>query len=306
MSMYYTHMNEQAHTLSIKSAAATQATALERFLRKWLFWSLHLIPLSLFWLDTQWWHWAVCIGLYFGRMFFISAAYHRYFSHKTFKTSRWFQFVLAFMAQTSAQKGALWWAAHHRLHHKYSDTDLDPHSPARKGIWYAHYGWIYDPKNAPTHYEHIPDFAKYPELVWLNKFKLMPAVVLAVVLFLIGSWPLLVVGFFVSTILLWNGTFLINSAAHLIGKQRFVTGEDSKNSWLLAILCLGEGWHNNHHYKQFTTKFGFHWWEIDMTYIGLRILSWFGLVWDLKVLHEIPDPEIENPKMIARLKEKSA
>jgi stearoyl-CoA desaturase (delta-9 desaturase) len=215
-------------------------------------------------------------------MFGITAGFHRYFSHRTYKTSRVFQFVLAWLGTTSAQKGVLWWSAHHRDHHKFSDQPEDLHSPLQKGLWWAHVGWILCPKNDATKFDRIRDFAKYPELRWLNKWHILPPVALAVLLFLVGGSGLLVWGFFVSTVILWHGTFTINSLSHVFGSTRYRTTDTSKNNFLLALLTLGEGWHNNHHFYQSTANQGWFWWEIDGSYYALRVLSLFGLVWDLR------------------------
>lgn len=258
---------------------------------------VHLLPLGALWTGATWFDWVVCAVLYFGRMFWITGGYHRYFSHKSYKTSRWFQFVIAFMAQTSAQKGALWWAAHHRHHHRYSDQPEDPHSMKLYGFWYSHIGWIVGPDYKKTDYKTIGDYAKYPELVWLNKNYLVPPLVLALVVMALGGWvnggsPLMMftqagfstlfVGFFLSTVILYHGTFSINSIMHKFGKQRYKTGDESKNSLWLALLTLGEGWHNNHHYYEVAARNGFFWWEVDFTYYGLKLLNWMGLIWDLK------------------------
>jgi stearoyl-CoA desaturase (delta-9 desaturase) len=241
---------------------------------------LHLAPLGALWTGTNWQDWAVCIALYWGRMFFVTSVYHRYFAHRTFKTSRLFQFLLAFAAMTSSQKGILWWASHHRAHHKYSDTELDPHN-SRRGFWYSHLGWIFD-HTEQTDYRRIRDFAKYPELVALNKLWALPPLMLAVVVWLLLGWSGLLIGFALSTAVLWHGTFTINSLSHIFGKQRYATGEDSKNNWLLAIITMGEGWHNNHHFWMTSTRQGFFWWEIDLSYYGLRLLAWTRLIWDIR------------------------
>jgi len=226
---------------------------------------------------------ALALALYYVRMFGVTGGYHRYFSHRTYRTSRAFQFVLAVLAQSSIQKGALWWAAHHRDHHKYSDTPKDPHSFRDYGFWYSHVGWILSSETEETDYSRISDLARYPELRWLNKWHVVPGVVLAVALFFIGGWHALLWGFFVSTTLLWHGTFTINSLSHMWGKRRYTTTDDSKNNPVLAIVTMGEGWHNNHHYYPRSVRQGFRWWQIDMTYYVLRALALVGIVWDLHV-----------------------
>jgi stearoyl-CoA desaturase (delta-9 desaturase) len=223
----------------------------------------------------------VAVALYLVRMWAITAGFHRYFSHRSYKTSRAFQFALAFLAQTSAQRGALWWAAIHRHHHKHSDTPEDVHSPVHMGFWASHVGWIFRPKRNTADFDSIQDLTRYPELVWLNRFHLVPAILLAVACFLAGGWQMLVVGFFWSTVALYHGTFFINSLAHVVGSQRYVTGDDSRNNWWLALITLGEGWHNNHHHYQSATAQGWRWYEIDISYYLLKALSWTGLVWDL-------------------------
>lgn len=222
------------------------------------------------------------VVLYFVRMWAVTAGYHRYFSHRSYKTSRWFQFVLAFIAQSSVQRGALWWAAIHRHHHLHSDTPQDVHSPRHQGFVYAHVGWIFNKNNWKPDYGTIRDLEKYPELRWLDRFYLVPAIALAVGCFVFGGWPGLFVGFFLSTVALFHGTFAINSMAHQVGDQRYLTGDDSRNHWLLALVALGEGWHNNHHHYQSSTRQGFKWWEIDITYYILKAMSWTRIVWSLR------------------------
>jgi stearoyl-CoA desaturase (Delta-9 desaturase) len=233
-------------------------------------------------LGWSWKGFALAIALYYIRMFGVTGGYHRYFSHRTYRTSRAFQFVLAVLAQSSLQKGALWWAAHHRDHHKFSDTPKDPHSYRNEGFWHSHVGWILQKDTEDTDYKKISDLARYPELRWLNKYHAVPGIVLGVALWLIGSWPALVWGLFVSTSLLWHGTFTINSLSHKFGNRRYDTSDDSKNNWLLALVTMGEGWHNNHHHYQRSCAQGFFWWEVDITFYLLKALSWVGLVWDIQ------------------------
>ncbi len=220
--------------------------------------------------------------LYWLRIFAIGAGYHRYFSHRAYATNRVFQFVLALVAQSTAQKSVLWWASKHRHHHLHSDTEQDVHSPRHKGFIYSHAGWIFARKHDKPDLAKVTDLMRYPELMWLHKFELLPAVVLALLCFLAAGWSGLVVGFFWSTVLVYHATFCINSLAHVSGSTRYVTGDDSRNNWLLAVFTMGEGWHNNHHAFQSSVRQGFRWWEIDPTYYLLRALSWTGLVWDLR------------------------
>jgi stearoyl-CoA desaturase (delta-9 desaturase) len=258
---------------------------------------VHVVCLTAIWTGVTVEALLLCAGLYVVRMIAVTAGYHRYFSHRSFRTSRIGQFVLAWLAQSSAQRGILWWAAKHRQHHKYSDTELDVHSPRHRGFWYAHLGWIFAPKQCETDLSAVPDLAKYPELVWLDKHRYLPAIVLGIVTWLVASWPGLVVGFFWSTVLLYHGSFAINSLAHVHGKQRYVTGDDSRNNWWLALITMGEGWHNNHHACMASTRQGFRWWEIDVTYYTLKILSLARIVYDL---NEPPRSLVRNEKTLAR------
>jgi stearoyl-CoA desaturase (delta-9 desaturase) len=261
---------------------------------------VHLIPLAALWTGATLFDWVLCAALYVIRMFWVTGGYHRYFAHKSYKTSRWFQFVIAFMSQTTAQKGALWWAAHHRHHHRHSDTPADPHSMKIYGFWYSHIGWIVGPDFKKTDYKTIGDYAKYPELVWLNEHYLVPPTILALVVMALGAYvnggsvllmftsygfSSLLIGFFLSTVILYHATFSINSIMHKVGTQRYESNDESRNSLWLALITLGEGWHNNHHYYETAGRQGFFWWEIDITYYILRGLQAVGLIWDLK---EVP------------------
>ena len=235
------------------------------------------------------------VALYFIRMFAVTGMHHRYFSHKSYSTSRFGQFLLAVFAGTAVQRGSLWWAYHHRHHHQHSDEAEDAHSPHVHGFLWSHIGWITSRRNFPTDYTKIRDLAKFPELVLLNRFDLIVPILLAISIFSVGvllehfapglhtnGAQMLVWGFFVSTTVLFHGTACINSFTHLWGKRRFKTTDDSRNSLILALITLGEGWHNNHHRYQACTRQGFYWWEIDITYYGLKALSWTGFIWDLK------------------------
>jgi len=221
-------------------------------------------------------------GSYYLRMFAVTGGYHRYFSHRSYKLNRFWQFVMAFLAQTSGQKGILWWAAHHRDHHLHSDRKTDLHSPVHEGFWWSHLGWIlsdeyddYDPRR-------IADFSRYPELRWLDRFHLAPTVVYGAAVFFLGGWDAFVYGFLVATVLLYHGTFLINSLTHIWGTRRFPTPDESRNNFVLALVTLGEGWHNNHHHYMSSVRQGIKWWEIDVTYYVLVALSWIGVARDLR------------------------
>lgn len=246
--------------------------------RSAIFIAVHLTPLMLIWAGFSWWGIALCVISYYVRMFGVTAGYHRFFAHRSYKTSRPFQFFLAFLAQTSAQKGALWWAAHHRHHHAASDQPDDVHSPEQSGFFYAHVGWVLARDTEATEWSRIRDLAKYPELVWLNRYHLVPPLVYAAAMYLLFGLEGLVWGFFISTILLWHGTFLVNSVVHVLGRRVYPTTDSSRNNWWVALLTMGEGWHNNHHFYQRATAQGWRWYEVDMTYYLLKGLSWLGLV----------------------------
>jgi stearoyl-CoA desaturase (Delta-9 desaturase) len=236
---------------------------------------------GIFWLGWSWRGALLAVALYYVRMFGVTGAYHRYFSHRTYRTSRAFQLVLAVLAMTSVQKGVLWWASHHRHHHRHSDQPEDVHSVLQDGFWWSHVGWIVSKKYDETDLTKVKDLARFPELRFLDRYHVLVPIAYAITLFLIGGTWALFWGFFVSTTLLWHGTFTINSLTHVFGSQRYVTTDNSRNHLLLALITMGEGWHNNHHYYQRSVKQGFFWWEIDLTYYVLVVLSWFGLVWDL-------------------------
>jgi len=260
---------------------------------------LHLACLGVLWVGVSWFAIAVALVLYALRMFAITGFYHRYFSHKAFRTSRPVQFLFAVLGASSAQRGPLWWAAHHRQHHRASDTPDDPHSPKQHGFWYSHMGWFLTRGAFRTSLDTVKDLAKFPELRLLDRFDLLVPALLAVGLFLLGTWlesaaptletsgpQLLVWGFVISTVVLFHVTVSINSFAHRFGTRRFATRDDSRNNWFLALLTFGEGWHNNHHHYPGSARQGFRWWEYDFTYYGLRLLGALRLVWDLKPVPE--------------------
>jgi stearoyl-CoA desaturase (delta-9 desaturase) len=215
-------------------------------------------------------------------MFGVTAGYHRYFSHRSYRMSRVPQFLMAFLAQTSGQKGVLWWAAQHRQHHRHSDREDDVHSPARRGFWWSHAGWIlsndydqYDPKS-------VADLARYPELRFLDRYHLLPTILFALAILWLGGWGAFVWGYVVSSIALYHCTFAINSLAHLFGSRRFDTADESRNNWMLALVTFGEGWHNNHHFSMASCRQGYRWWEIDLTYAVLKLLALIGVARDLR------------------------
>lgn len=260
---------------------------------------VHIIALAAFFVDAPATALITCAVLFWLRLFAITGFYHRYFSHKSFKTSRLVQFIFAFIGNMSAQRGPLWWAGHHRIHHQHSDQSDDLHSPRQRGFWWSHMGWFMCDASFKTPKDKIKDFLKYPEIVWLNRYDSFAPFLLIGVLLIAGELlaafapslntngvELTIWGFFVSTVLLFHSTVTINSLCHVWGSRRFNTRDDSRNNALLALLTLGEGWHNNHHRYSGSTRQGFYWWEIDITYMILRVMSWLGLVWDLRAVPE--------------------
>lgn len=245
-------------------------------------------PFLAWWVGFSWEGVLWCIGSYYFRMLFCCIGYHRYFAHRSYQTGRIRQFLLAFLAETTVQKGVLWWAAHHRRHHRFSDEPEDIHSVKQRGFWWAHVGWILSDDYIETDEKRIRDFTRFPELVFLNRHYWLPPIVYAVTLFLLGGWVGFVWGFMVSTVLLWHGTFTINSLAHLVGRRRFATTDESKNSLVLALVTCGEGWHNNHHRHQHAAAQGFYWWQIDTGYYALKLFELVGLVRNIVE----PPPEV--------------
>jgi len=274
--------------------------------------AVHAVAIATPFIVPASWGWvALAVALYYARMFGITAGYHRYFSHRAYRTSRAFQLVLASLGASASQKGPLWWAGHHRDHHRYSDTADDIHSPLVQGFWWSHMGWFMDRRWEATKLERVKDLARFPELVWIDRNWWVPPTTLAVVLFLAGGWGALLWGFFVSTAVLWHGTFLINSLAHLLGSRRYETSDGSRNSLTLSILTMGEGWHNNHHFYPGTANQGFFWWEWDPSYYLLRLFSALRLVSDLRtpparVLTAHRAAGTIRPEMVAAAVEPSA
>jgi stearoyl-CoA desaturase (delta-9 desaturase) len=261
--------------------------------------AMHLMCLGVLWVGWSPVAVAVAVALYVIRMFATTGFYHRYFSHRTFKTTRWGQFLFALLGACAVQRGPLWWAAHHRHHHRYSDQEKDRHSPARHGFLWSHMGWFTTRTNFSTNLRVVTDLAKFPELRFLDRFDVLVAVALAVFLYVLGAVlahlaptlgtsgaQFLIWGFFISTVVLYHGTYTINSFAHRVGRKRYDTQDESGNSFILALITLGEGWHNNHHHYPVSARQGFYWWEIDLTYYFLVLLSWTGLIWDLRPVPE--------------------
>jgi stearoyl-CoA desaturase (Delta-9 desaturase) len=255
---------------------------------------IHAACFLVFWVGWSWPAVVMAVFFYALRVFALTGFYHRYFSHRSYKMGRVTQFICGAIGCTAIQKSPLWWAAHHRHHHIHSDDEHDIHSPRHVGFWFAHMGWFLTKENANTNYRLIPDFGKYPELRWLDKYELVPAFLAMGLVYLSGvvfayQWPELgctgvqmLIWFFISTVFCYQVTYLVNTATHLIGSRRYKTKDDSKNNLIIALLTFGEGWHNNHHYYPNSARQGFFWWEIDLTYYVLRIMQVFGLVWDLR------------------------
>ena len=245
------------------------------------FLALHLACFAVAWVEASAAAVWTAIALFALRMFAITAFYHRYFSHRAFATSRAAQFVFAVLGASAVQRGPLWWASHHRHHHAHADEAADSHSAKQHGFAWSHAGWFLSPANFPTRTERVADLARYPELRWLDRFDVAVPAVLAIALLAFGV-EFFVWGFCVSTVALYHATFTINSLAHRFGTRRFETRDDSRNNWWLALLTFGEGWHNNHHRYPGAARQGFRWWEVDLSYYGLRLLAALGLVWDLR------------------------
>jgi len=256
---------------------------------------MHVACLGVLWVGVSGFAISVAAALYAVRMFALTGFYHRYFSHRTFQTSRSVQFIFAVIGACSVQRGPLWWAAHHRNHHRHADTARDPHSPNQYGFLWSHCGWFLTRRHFRTDLSRVPDLAKYAELRVLDRYDTLVPLLLAAALYALGvllehvvpqmgasGGQLLIWGFFVSTVLLFHATVTINSLAHGYGRRRFDTKDDSRNNLWLALLTFGEGWHNNHHFFPSSSRQGFRWWEIDLTWYGLRVLSALGLVSDLR------------------------
>ena len=267
------------------------------------FLGLHLACFAVIWVGWSPIAVAVAVAMYFIRMFGVTGVYHRYFSHRTYSTSRVGQFLLALLGASAVQRGPLWWAAHHRQHHKVSDEPADVHSPSQQGLFMSHMGWIMTKNNFPTQKHRVKDLTKYPELVFLDRFDTVVPILTGAAMFFLGmgleAWApelgtsagqMLVWGFFISTVALFHGTCTINSLSHVFGKEVYDAGDTSKNNFWLALITMGEGWHNNHHYYQGSVRQGFQWWQIDVSFYILKMLSWTGFVWDL---HPVPEKVIQ-------------
>lgn len=256
---------------------------------------LHLGCLAVYWVGISNVAIFTAIGLYYLRMFCITGFYHRYFSHKTFKMNRIWQFIFAFLGASAGQRGPLWWASHHRCHHRQADTQQDPHSPHHTGFIWSHVGWFFSSEAFSTNYKSVSDLAKFPELVWLNRYDIIAPLLLLISLYALGEYShynapdlqtsgiqLVVWGFFISTVCVFHATSSINSLSHQWGSRDFDTPDQSRNNFFLALITLGEGWHNNHHFYPYSVRQGFRWWQIDVTYYMLWFLSKIGIIHELR------------------------
>jgi stearoyl-CoA desaturase (Delta-9 desaturase) len=263
---------------------------------------MHLACVAVFWVGVSTTAVIVTLTFYVVRMFAITGFYHRYFSHRAFKTSRFGQFVFALLGASAVQRGPIWWAAHHRHHHAYSDQHEDVHSPRQRGFIWSHVGWFLSKRHFAPDLSRVRDLLRYPELRLIDRYDVLIPVALAATLWFMGTaletwaphletngWQLLVWGFFVSTVVCYHATYTINSLCHRFGRRRFATRDDSRNNFWLALLTFGEGWHNNHHHYPASARQGFYWWEIDLTYYGLKLLEALGIIWDLK---PVPAPAL--------------
>ncbi len=260
---------------------------------------IHLACLAVFVVGWSPFALAFAAAFYVVRMFAITAFYHRYFSHRAFRTSRAAQFCFALLGATATQRGPLWWAAHHRAHHRHSDGEGDVHSPERQGFWYSHVGWILARGNFRTRTELVPDWMRFPELRFLDRFDALVPLATMAAIWGLGALlarvapglgtdgpQLFVWGYAVSTVVLYHLTFSINSVAHRVGSRSFDTPDESRNNWLLALLTLGEGWHNNHHRYQASARQGFRAREVDLSYLALRAMQAVGIVRHLRPVPE--------------------
>jgi stearoyl-CoA desaturase (Delta-9 desaturase) len=249
--------------------------------------SLHGIVLLALLNEPEQIDWLVFAAVYPFAAIGVGVSMHRYFAHRAFKTSRWFQFVLAIMAAL-AFGNAVHFAGKHRLHHKYSDQPGDVHSP-KQGLWYS---WIGSMLNCGYSAETIEkgarDFLRYPELEWLYRNSLLPALLLNSVLFLVGGFSMMAIGGCLSSVLLLHQSSAVNYFCHLRGYKSYETKDNSRNNFIVAVLTFGEGWHNNHHRYPGSAKAGMRWWEVDMFYWVILLLEAMGLIWDVKRVRRNP------------------
>lgn len=223
---------------------------------------------------------------WFVQSFGLGIGYHRLLTHRGFKTSKAFEYFLTFLASISMQSGAITWVTSHRIHHAFTDTDTDPHSPIKNGFWWSHIGWIFkgaaQNNDEATHKRYSPDLMKDKVHILINKYYIAPTVVLAIALYFIGGYSMVLWGIFLRTTWAWHCTWLVNSATHLWGSRRFETKEDSRNNGWVALLTWGEGWHNNHHAYPTSARHGLTWYEFDINWLQLKVLEKIGIIWEMK------------------------
>ncbi|HEV3040300.1 MAG TPA: fatty acid desaturase [Candidatus Angelobacter sp.] len=233
----------------------------------------------------------------------IGIGYHRLLTHRGYKTSKWMEYALVICATLALEGGPIFWVAIHRVHHQNTDKEGDPHSPRDGGFW-SHMGWIITGKalqnNAPELLPYVPDLRKDKFHVWISQWHWIPITVLGIVLFAVGGFPYLTWGIFLRTVVGLHGTWLVNSATHMWGSRRFQTRDSSRNSFWVALLSFGEGWHNNHHAHPQSARHGLAWYEFDPNWYGIYLLRVLGLAWDVKQtacrVQPLPDqPEAHSP-----------
>ena len=256
---------------------------------------LHLACLAVFFVGVSATAVLFAIFIYGLRIFSIGAFYHRYFSHKSYQTNRFWQFIFAILGASAVQRGPIWWAAHHRQHHLTSDQPDDVHSPIQHGFFMSHMGWFLTKGNFSYDKRRVKDWLKYPEIIFLDRFDILIPIILAILIFFIGhllylhapqlhtsGMQLLIWGFFISTVVSFHVTVAINSFGHKFGQSPYQTEDSSRNNWVLAIFTFGEGWHNNHHRYPVSAQQGFLWWQFDLTFYLLVLMEKIGIIKGLK------------------------
>ena len=225
----------------------------------------------------------------------IGMGFHRLLTHRGYKTYKWVEYFLTFCGTLTLEGGPIFWVATHRMHHQNTDVEGDPHSPRDGGFW-AHIGWILTGQSMHNKISgllpYVPDLRKDKFHVWISKWHWVTNAALGVVLFAIGGWQFLCWGIFMRTVVGLHATWLVNSATHMWGTQRFLTGDLSTNSFWVAILTYGEGWHNNHHANPQAARHGLTWYEIDFNWYGICALRALGLAWDVKLPRFEPGPKL--------------
>ncbi len=233
---------------------------------------------SAFWLAVFLWWATGSLGIGMG--------YHRLLTHRGFKTAKWVEYTMALLGTLALEGGPIPWVATHRVHHMYTERDGDPHSPVH-GFWWSHMGWILHGRSPYRHaleQEHrVKDLTDDPVHQWLSKWHIVLQVIFGVILYAIGGWPFVLWGVFARTVFAWHATWFVNSAAHVWGYRRFETTDDSRNTWWVALIAHGEGWHNNHHAHPSSARHGLAWYEIDVNWYGLWVLKQLGLITDVRV-----------------------